>query len=526
MRRKAMSLILGVMVLAAMSGCARQPAAPALEDTLIIGSSQEPTTLDPAIVYDGSDRITRLIYESLLDYVGSTAEVQAHLATDWRVSPDGKVYTFELRDDVQFHDGTPFNAEAVKFSFDRMTKIAKGMSWAFRMVLAEVKVTAEYTVEFHLKKPYPGFLGMVANRYAAPIISPSIMQHEKDGDLAQGWAHDNAIGTGPYKLVNWTKKQELTLVKNDDYWRGWPQKHISRVVYKILPDSATQRMMLERGDIHTATHIGIDDIIVLMDHPEIRIEPAPTSNFNWFLLLNTQKGVFADRRLREALSWAFPYDETVRHVFRGQATQSVGPVPFGVPGHEPDLFQYHRDLDRAKALMAAAGYPNGGFKVTITHGDNDWARKILEMTISTLGELGITAETKPLVWGAMLDNMASQDTAPDIVVADWWDDYPDPDAFLGGMADAFWWGGREAADYFYVNPEVQDLLGEAAFEADPARRVDLYRRAQELMVADCPGVWIMDYLYATPFRKNVYGYVANPYYIMSYNVYGMWIEAR
>ncbi len=540
MHRRRIGLAVVALLLAAAlvaGACARQApppdagpppvtpsAEPQLEDTFIIGSSQEPTTLDPAIVYDGSDRITRLIYESLLDYEGSTANVKPHLATEWSVSPDGLVYTFKLRQDVKFHDGTPFNAQAVKFSFDRMMSIGKGMAWAFKMVLNEVKVVDDYTVEFHLKKPYPGFLGMVANRYAAPIISPSVKQYEKDGDLGQAWAFDHTIGTGPYKLASWVKKQELTLVENDQYWRGWEGKHISRVIYKILPDSATQRMMLERGEIHTATHIGIDDIVALMDNKDIKIVQAPSSNFNWFLLLNTNKGPFRDKRLREALAWAFPYQETIEQLFRGQARQAVGPIPFGVPGHEPNVFQFHRDLAKAKALMAEAGFPNGGFKVTITHGENDWARKILEMTISALGELGITAETRPLVWGAMLDNMKSMDTAPDIVVGDWWDDYPDPDAYLGGMADAFWWGGREEKDYFYTNQEVKELLGQAAFEADDARRRELYRQAQEIIVKDVAGVWVLDYLYATPFRKNVHGFVFNPYYIMTYNVYDMWIE--
>ncbi len=499
---------------------------PKYENTFVIGSSQEPTTLDPAVVYDGSDRITRLAYESLLQYKGGTADVEPCLATSWTVSTDGKVYTFELRKGVKFHDGTPFNAEAVKFSYDRMLKIGKGLAWAFKMVLDSVKVVDEYKVEFHLKKPYAGFPGMVADRYAAPIISPSVVKYEKNGDLGAEWAKDHCIGTGPYKVDQWVRKQEVTLSKFNDYWKGWQPGQIESVIYKILPDSATQRMMLEKGEIHTATHIGVDDLYAISSNPDIQMVKADKSNFNWFVLFNTKKGPFKDIRLRQALSYAYNYKDTVEKVFRGYAVQAKGPVASGVPGHNPNVPQYQRDIDKAKKLMAEAGYPNGGFTVTVSHGTHEWATKILEVLTSALGELGIKVQSRPLAWGPMLDNMSKQETAPDLVVADWWDDYPDPDAFLSGMADSFWWGNRAEKDYFYYNAEVKDLLARAAFETDKQKRQDLYDKAQELVVKDVTGVWVLDYLTAVPLRKNVKGFVPNPYYIYTYNVYDMRIEAQ
>lgn len=528
---KWMSLAVLFLVLLGSAGCGGgqpgpQPSGSRYQDTFVIGSSQEPTTLDPAVVYDGSDRITRLVYESLLQYKGSTPEVEPCLATDWQVSPDGKTYTFNLRRGVKFHDGTPFDAEAVKFSFERMMKIGKGLAWAFNMVIDKVVAVDEDTVEFHLKKPYPGFLGMVADRYGAPIISPSVLKYEKDGDLGQAWATDHCIGTGPYKLVEWTRKQQVMLVKFDDYWKGWEGPHITNVIYKILPDSATQKMMLERGEIHTATHIGVDDLVALSQNPDIEIVKADRSNFNWFVLFNTRKGPFRDIRLRQAVSYAFNYKDTVEKVFQGYAVQARGPVASGVPGHNPNVRVYQRDIEKARQLMAEAGYPNGGFTVTVTHGTHEWANKILEVLTSALGELGISVQSKPLTWGAMLDNMSKQETAPDLVIADWWDDYPDPDAFLRGMAESFWWGGRDEKDYFYYNPEVKKLLEEAAFEPDAAKRSQMFARAQELVVEDVAGVWVLDYLTAVPFRKGVKGFVFNPYYILTYNVYDMTVEAR
>lgn len=499
------------------------------EDTLILVANQDPTLLDPAVVYDGSDRITRLMYETLVEYEGSSvAELKPHLATEWSVSDDGLVYTFKLREGVTFHDGTPFNADAVKFSFDRAMKIGKGFTWAFGPILDEVKVADPMTVEFHLKRVYPSFLYMLANRYASPIVSPSIMEHEKEGDLAEDWMKENAIGTGPYMLTKWTRGEEVLLDYYPDYWQGWTDRNIKHVVYKSLVDPATERQMLERGEAHSATYISIEDLHAMEPNPDIKIVQAEpgTSNFNWFILFNTRKGIFADKRAREALSWAFPYEGCVEVAFEGLANQSVGPLPTGSPDHGGDqLFMYHQDMDKAKEILGELGLLDSGQTIRVTYGDHEWGNKLLELLSTTLAELGFKVEAMPLGWSAMFEDMANQETAPDIVIGDWWDDYPDSYSGLGGIADWFWWGsGREEADYFYYNAEVQRLLQEGDLLTDPAERKEAIARAQELIIEDIPAIWAFDYLYAMPMRKNLHGYVWNPYYIMTYNVYDMYIE--
>jgi peptide/nickel transport system substrate-binding protein len=499
---------------------------PQYADTIVIASDQDPTALDPAVVYDGSDRVTRLMYESLLGYKGSsTTELEPVLATDYSVSSDGLVYTFNLRHDVTFHDGTPFNAQAVKFSFDRAKKIGKGFAWAYWMI-DEVKVVDDDTVEFHLNTAFKPFPYVVANRYASPIVSPSVMSHEVNGDLAEAWLAENAIGTGPYQLVKWTRQQEVDLEAYPKYWRPWTEKNIKHVIYKIVPESSTMRQMLERGEIDTATYPSVEDTIALQKNPDVNVVVAPkgASNFNWFVLFNTRKGLLQDAKVREALAWAFPYDDMVQVAFVGQATQSVGPVPIGTPGHATDLVVYHQDLDKAKQLLAEAGV-QAGQTLKITYGNHDWGNKILDSLTTTLSELGFKVESEALGWTAMFENMKTQDTAPDIVISDWWDDYPDGVGYLTGVGDWFWWGsGREEKDYFYFNPEVKDLLDKATSEQDDAKRGDLLHQAQQKIVADNPAIWAFDYYAALPFRKNVKGYVYNPYYIYTYNLFDMWIE--
>jgi len=501
-------------------------------NTFYFATIQEPTTLDPAVVYDGSDRITRLTYESLLNYRGNTFEVEANLAESWEFSPDFKVYTFHLKEGVTFHDGTPFNAEAVKFSLTRMLRIGKGMAWAFKMVLGKwnetkIDILDTYTIRMTLKYPYPAFLTMMASRYAGPIISPSVMQHEVEGDLAQKWAYENTIGTGPYMLEKWTRKVEIVLVKNPNYWKGWEGKHVERVVMKIVPEASTQRLMLEQGEIDSATHITIDDLDALKSNPNIKVvETKGLSTFNFFVLMNTRKGLLQDIRLRQALSYAFDYEGTVNVVFKGLATQAIGPMPQSMPFHNKGVFVYDRDVDKAKELLADAGYPNGGFTLSIAYfAGQDWAMRILGVLTSNLGELGIKLEPVPLTWSAMMDKLVNQETAPDLNIADWWPDYPDADSFITGMCEYYFWGGRTDKDYLYFNSTLQDLLYAASSEVDTAKRQQMYYQAQDMLVQDAPGIWVLDLSLPVALRKEVQGYVYNAMYEMTYTVYNMWKQA-
>ena len=503
---------------------ATQP--PEYIDTFTFATSQEPTLVDPAIVYDGSDRITRLIYESLLNYKGSSvSELEPSLATEYTVSADGLTYTFKLRQGVTFQDGTPFNADAVKFSFDRMIKIGKGFAWAFWM-LKEVNVVDEFTVDFVLTQQFPFFPTLIANRYGSPIVSPSVMQHEVDGDLAETWLQEHAIGTGPYMLTKWERQQSLVLDYYPGYWRGWTDKNIKHVIALIIPESSTMRQMLERGEIMSANYPGVDDTISLMNNPKITVVQAPknSSNFNWFILFNTRKGVFQDIKVREAVSWAFPYENIVNVAFKGQSSQSFGPLPDGEPGFATDLMQYHQDMEKARQLLTEAGVQPGS-EIKVTYGNHDWGIKLLDALTVTLSDLGFKVTSEALGWSAMTENMANQETAPDLVIADWWDDYPDGVGYIQGVAGQFWWGGgREEKDYFYYNQQVVDLLNTADAEVDLTKRYEILHQAQELMVEDIPAIWAFDYYAAIPFENNIKGYVFNSHYIYTFNMYDMWIE--
>ena len=531
MKRLNKSAVFGLLLISLMglSGCIGQDEEvdPELA-TFTFGSIQEPTTLDPAAVYDGSDRITTQVYEGLARYVDGTFELEQNLATSWDISTDYKVYTFSLRDDVKFHDGEPFNAEAVKKSYVRMLTLGKGLAWAFNMVLTPegIEVLDEYTIRFTLKQSYPAFLSMTASRYAAGIICPkSVEENEKDGDFAHEWANEHMCGTGPYKLKEWVRKQEVVTVKNPDYWRGWEGKHFETVVMQIIPEPATQRLMLEQGEIDAALHIGIDDMNALKQNSDIKImgaEPGQ-STFNFFVIMNTRKGLLQDPIMREALSYAFSYSDCVENVFEGQASQAIGLLPAAMPYHDEDLFVFQRDIQKAKSLLADAGHADGGFSLTVGYmAGQDAGTRILSVLTSDLAELGISLDPQPKTWSAMMDSLVSQDTAPDLVIVDYWPDYLDSGGLLTGICEYYFWGGREEADYWYYNQDLVDLLSDAALETDPDRQDQILKSIQELLVEDMPAIWVLDLLYKTAIRSNVNGFVYNSMLEMTYNVYDMW----
>ena len=222
-------------------------------DTLVIGKAADPQTIDPAVTIDNNDMtITYPAYQRLVAYEvkdgkGQTT-VSGQLADSWTVSEDGKVWDFKLKPGNKFSDGSPVDAAAVKFSFDRMMKLAKGPSEAFPAGL-KVDVQDPMTVRFTLPEAFAPFLYTLANSGAA-IVNPKVMEHEKDGDLAQGWLSANTAGSGAFQLAGWEKGQSIKLSPNPQYAGAAPA--LKAVEVRIIPDASARRLALEAGDIDRA----------------------------------------------------------------------------------------------------------------------------------------------------------------------------------------------------------------------------------------------------------------------------------
>ncbi|MCA9876463.1 MAG: ABC transporter substrate-binding protein, partial [Thermomicrobiales bacterium] len=276
-----------------------------------------------------------------------------HLAESYEISPDGLTYTFKIRPGVTFHDGEPFNAAAAKLSIDRQIGVEQGISFALGNVTS-VETPDDMTVVLTLSAPSDGALSAFAGMYAVYMISPkAITENEVDGDWAQGWLRGNMVGTGPYVLDSYNQSQQAVFSRNPDYWRGWDGDHFNQLVVSYVKEPATERLLLEQGEIDVALFLP-DDAVEELDGAEgIVVTDVPSFNL-YYLVLPCHTGPTADKKVRQAISYGFDYDTWVNDVMRGQAQRARGRVPSNFLGFNPDTPQYNSDPDKARELLAAA----------------------------------------------------------------------------------------------------------------------------------------------------------------------------
>lgn len=488
----------------------------AAETTLVILIPSDVANLDPAFCMDNVEwRQTYVAYDRLVQYDGKSTKVKPMLAESWDISPDGKVYTFRLRRDVKFWDGTPMDANAVKFSFDRVQKMGKGPSEAFT-VLSEVKVIDAHTVQMVLRHPFAPFLSCLATN-GGGIVNPKVMREEKNGDLAHEYLSTHLMGSGPYKLKEWVRDQHIILEANPDYWGGKPK--ISTVVMKIVPEPGAQRMMLLRGEAHIAEGLLIEQIQKLRGEKGIVIVEDP-SQYCCYVYINTQRKPLDNPKVRQALAYAVDYQGIIKSILQGCGTQMRGPIPAGMWGHSESVFQYQRDVAKAKQLLAEAAVKNLKLKILYSDRVPTWAQEVMILQ-ANFRDIGVKLEPEMYAYATMRDKIDRGDF--DLCMGVWMPDYADPYMFMTYWFDSrnFGLAGNRA---FYSNPKVDALIRQAAVSSSQPEREKLYLDAQNIIVRDCPYVFLYQKNYLLPMRSNVRGFVYNPMLTNIYNLLDMWVE--
>ena len=500
-----------------------QPPPPTDVSTLVWREMHDPSTLDPAIVFDGSSRQIYNTYETL-SRVSPTGEVRPVLATSWEVSADGLVWTYHLRDKVKFHDGTSFNASAVKFSMERTMTINKGAAYILSPI-KEIQIVDLLTIRFMLKYAQPLDL-ILSSLYGAYIVSPTAVKlHEQNNDLAQAWMTENAVGTGPYKLDSWIHEQELVYTKFDEYWRGWEGKHVDKVLIKIVREATSAIMMLGTGEIDSTAYLGnLEEVDAFKNRSDIRLEITPTMTV-LYIRMNCLKKPLDDKRVRQAISYAFPYKDAVEKIYVGYAEQARGPLPKGLWGFDENAFQYSYDLDKARQLLSEAGYPKGGFTLDFYYYTGDeQVRKMADLLVENLGKLGITVNTRTMPFGTLFDMATNPDTAPHLSVHEWWPTYPDPYDYMFGMFHSSQIGIFDWSNY--KNEEYDKLIEEAnvVSATDRTRAIGLYKKAQAIIIDDAPALFIWQIENVGLLRTWVKGVEYNINYYGHYDFYKVYKE--
>ncbi len=338
------------------------------------------------------------VYETLTFYnaPGSDEILSPKLAVSWEASEDSMTWTFNLRESVAFHDGADFIAAAVKKALDRTIDMGQGSSWIFGPI-ESIEVVDELVVQFTLFYPAPLDLILSAG-YAAWIMSPNAAEQDS------AWFNDgNAAGTGPYAIASNEPVQRMILAAYADYWGGWEDGQFDTIVYKISEDVTVLEQMIRSGDADFTYSLPFDNYGPLAQAEGLVVDVTPSFQ-NLLILLNNVKEPTNDPRVRLALAYAFPYGDVVASVYAGLGTQARDAIPANMWGHGGDLYQYSHDLDRARELLAKAGYADGGLSVVYTHVSSDLdEQQVGELWRDSLAEIGVDLEIRSLAWEGQWD---------------------------------------------------------------------------------------------------------------------------
>src|SRR6266446_8910353 len=398
--------------------------------TLVVGLVAEPVNLDPAQVTDlNSNRVGRRIVETLVTFPDESTQIVPGLAESWTVSKDGLTYTFKLRKGIAFHDGTPFNAPAVKFSIERQinpehpaSKLGKYpfAAYFFGNVKA-VEVMDDATVRFILKEARASFLA-VLTAGAASIVSPSAaMKAGQDYAVAP-------VGTGPFKFVQWDRGQRVILEKNPTYWR-FPVR-VDRVIFRSVTEDQARLTELLTGALDLIVGTPPDFVAQLENHPKVTLQRQVGAHV-WYLGFNNSKKPFDDKRVRQALNYAVDKEAIVRDVLKGTGAVSMGPVLPGTWGDEGGLKAFPYDPERAKKLLAEAGLPSG-FSTTlwVPESGSGMQSPVAMSTIiqSNLKAVGVNVALQTMEWGAFLAKLRTKEQ--EMFALSWMAGAEDPDLVM------------------------------------------------------------------------------------------------
>ena len=317
--------------------------------TVTYAAGADPDNLDPANAESNpSEAVNRMMYENLARF-DEKLKIVPGLASKWQQSKDGLTWTFFLRKGVKFHDGTPFNAEAVKVFVERMIGPEKpSRSGLYVPFVNTVEVVDDYTVKINLKAPFAFFLNNLAHS-ASGIVSPTALK-TLGKDISR-----KPVGTGPFKFVEWIHGDHITMVRNDQYWGGKPK--LDKIIVKTVKEDSARVMMLQSGDAHLIVRIPSEDIARLEKDPKIKLDSTETLRV-LYISINCSKKPFTDVRVRQALNYAVDKESIVKNLYQGRALVSSGIVAPLTTGYVR-VQGYSYDPEKAKKLLAEAGFPNG-----------------------------------------------------------------------------------------------------------------------------------------------------------------------
>ncbi len=482
---------------------------------LIVGQIAEPKSLDPQAVTAANDfRILVNLYDGLVRFKDGTLEVEPALAESWDISEDGTSYTFHLRDGIGFHDGTPVDAEAVKFTFERMLKEDHPYYNTGPFPLAfffssidSVEAVDPVTVRFTLSEPYAPFLTNLATPTGAIVSPAAVAQYGAEFGR-------NPVGTGAFKFAEWRSNEAVVAEANPDYWDGAPP--LQAVVFRPITDANTRTAEMLAGGIDVM--VEVPPVSLSQFQSGFRIVEAAGPHV-WFLILNLKDGPFTDPKVRQAVTYAVNKEAIANDILEGTATVAAGPIPaaFGW-AYNPDVHPYPYDPEKARALLAEAGVaPGTKLKFLVTEGGSGMLDPVPMATAiqADLAAVGLEAEIQTYEWNTFLGEVnPGLEGKADMAEMAWMTSDPDTLPFLTLRTEAWPDKGGFNSGY-YSNPDVDRLLETARVSTDPDQRAAAYRQVQQIVHDDAPWLFVANWKQNAVTSDRVENFALQPSFLLN-----------
>ncbi len=477
-----------VLCLALSSVCAF-----AAGDTLVVGNALDAVSLDPHRTNDAASALPMFqIYDTLVK-LSPEMTIEPSLATEW-TQIDDLTLEFKLRQGVKFHNGEEMKASDVKFTFDRHIDPATAAPAAFMLsTVSEVKVIDDYTVQILCKEPNASLL------YNLTHVDMGILNEKAVTEAGDDYAN-NPVGTGAYKFVSWKKNQEIKLTANDEYF-GEKAK-IPNLTIRIIPEGATMIAELQTGGVDMALNIG-SQFVPMFAAPGLGMKLEQFNTFTIkYLSFDQRQAPFNDARVRQAINYATNKDAIVKVCYSGSAEGLAGPLPKNINGYNDALVPYEYNVEKAKALLAEAGYADG-FTTTLYISDKEIDTKLATVLQAQLKDIGITVDIQVIEWGTYLQKTAE---GLPLFLLGWTTVTADADNGLYANFHSSAWGSQGNRS-FYKNEKVDELLDAGRAEFDQAARTKLYQEACQIIYDDAGWDFLSAELYNMGMRENVQGFI-------------------
>jgi len=479
------------------------------KDTLVMAYViDDMISLDPAEIYEftSSEYMANTYDRLVVINPDKPDELKLQLAESWSVSDDGKVFTFKIRPGVKFHSGNDLTAEDVEFSMERFVKL--DLNPAFIMtqfgltkenVDSMVRVVDPSTLEVELDAAYAPSFFLNCLSYTSVVLDKKLVtEHEANGDFGHEWMKTNEAGSGPFMLRSWKPNESLALETNEAYWDGVPK--IKRVLVRNVTESATQQLLLQKGDIDIARNLTGDQLKAVQNDANIKFQSYPKATL-WYMGMNAKNEHIAKTEVRQAMKYLVDYQGLQDTMFNGTGIIHQTFLPDGQLGADNET-PFTLDVAKAKELLAQAGYPNG-FSITMDVTNRSESRELSASIQNTMAQAGINIIIK------VNDNKTTltkyRASEHDIYLGQWGSDYQDPHSNADGYLNA-----PLAKRNQWNSPELEAAVMAARDEKDGAKRAQMYMDLQKMQLNEAPYVILFQQVETIAVRKNVDGFIVGP----------------